>query len=54
VTATDGSDALAIRSMAYLNLSFDHRLLDGATADQFMAHVKRKLEEPELPEPAES
>jgi 2-oxoglutarate dehydrogenase E2 component (dihydrolipoamide succinyltransferase) len=50
VTAADGSDALAVRSMAYLNLSFDHRLLDGATADQFMAHVKREIEEPELPE----
>jgi 2-oxoglutarate dehydrogenase E2 component (dihydrolipoamide succinyltransferase) len=54
VTAMDGSDALAIRSMGYLNLSFDHRLLDGAIGDQFMAHVKRKIEEPELPDPEES
>ena len=30
--------------MVYLALSFDHRLIDGATADQFMAEVKRKLE----------
>lgn len=37
-------DALAIRAMAYFSLSFDHRIIDGAVADQFMAHVKRVLE----------
>lgn len=37
-------DAVAIRSMVYLALSFDHRIIDGATADQFMAEVKRRLE----------
>jgi pyruvate dehydrogenase E2 component (dihydrolipoamide acetyltransferase) len=37
-------DAIAIRSMVYLSLTFDHRLIDGALADQFMAHFKRKLE----------
>jgi 2-oxoglutarate dehydrogenase E2 component (dihydrolipoamide succinyltransferase) len=37
-------DAIAIRSMVYLALSFDHRLIDGAVADQFMAEVKRRLE----------
>jgi 2-oxoglutarate dehydrogenase E2 component (dihydrolipoamide succinyltransferase) len=37
-------DAIAIRSMGYLTLGFDHRLVDGAVADQFMAHVKRQLE----------
>ena len=37
-------DAIAIRPMAYLTLGFDHRLVDGAVADQFMAHVKRQLE----------
>jgi len=38
------NDAIAVRSMVYLALSFDHRLIDGATADQFMADVKRRLE----------
>jgi pyruvate dehydrogenase E2 component (dihydrolipoamide acetyltransferase) len=38
-------DAIAIRTMAYFALSFDHRLVDGAEADRFMAHVKRGLQE---------
>jgi 2-oxoglutarate dehydrogenase E2 component (dihydrolipoamide succinyltransferase) len=38
------NDAIAVRSMVYLSLSFDHRLIDGAQADQFMADVKRRLE----------
>jgi 2-oxoglutarate dehydrogenase E2 component (dihydrolipoamide succinyltransferase) len=38
------NDAIAVRSMVYLALSFDHRLIDGALADQFMADVKRRLE----------
>jgi pyruvate dehydrogenase E2 component (dihydrolipoamide acetyltransferase) len=37
-------DAIAIRPMGYLALGFDHRLIDGAVADHFMAHVKRQLE----------
>jgi len=37
-------DAIAIRSMAYLALTFDHRLIDGALADQFTARVKAALE----------
>jgi 2-oxoglutarate dehydrogenase E2 component (dihydrolipoamide succinyltransferase) len=37
-------DAVAIRTMAYLALGFDHRLIDGALADQFMADVKTRLE----------
>lgn len=37
-------DAIAIRSMVWLALSFDHRIIDGAVADQFMAHLKRYLE----------
>ena len=37
-------DAIAIRSIAYLSLSFDHRLIDGALADQFTAKVKSVLE----------
>ena len=38
-------DAIGIRLMAYLTLGYDHRLIDGATADQFMADVKKTLEE---------
>ena len=38
-------DAIAIRPMAYLALGFDHRLIDGAVADQFMADIKKTLEE---------
>ncbi len=37
-------DAIAIRSMVYLSLSYDHRVVDGAVAHQFMSHVKRTLE----------
>ncbi|HZM97265.1 MAG TPA: dihydrolipoamide acetyltransferase family protein [Vicinamibacterales bacterium] len=37
-------DAIAIRTMAYLTLGYDHRLVDGATGDQFMAEVKQQLE----------
>ena len=37
-------DAIAIRSMAYLALTFDHRLIDGALADQFCQKVKQILE----------
>ena len=37
-------DAIAIRSMAYLALTFDHRLVDGALADQFCQKVKQILE----------
>ena len=43
-------DAIAIRPIAYLGLSFDHRLLDGAVADQFMSHIKSTLEEGKFPE----
>lgn len=38
-------DAIAIRPMCYLSLSFDHRAIDGSTADQFMAKIKRDLEQ---------
>ena len=37
-------DAIAIRDMAYLCISYDHRLVDGAMADQFMSRVKQNLE----------
>jgi pyruvate dehydrogenase E2 component (dihydrolipoamide acetyltransferase) len=38
-------DAIAIRTMCYFALTFDHRLVDGADADRFMAHVKKTLQE---------
>ena len=38
------NDAIAIRSIVHLSLSYDHRLIDGAVADQFMAAVKSYLE----------
>lgn len=44
VVEANGADALAIRPMAYLSLSFDHRVLDGADADRFMATLKRAIE----------
>ena len=37
-------DAIAIRHMAYLSLGYDHRIIDGAVADEFMSHVKQSLE----------
>src|SRR5437867_4202171 len=39
------NDAIAIRPMCYLSLAFDHRVIDGATADQFMSKVKAYLEQ---------
>jgi 2-oxoglutarate dehydrogenase E2 component (dihydrolipoamide succinyltransferase) len=38
-------DAIAIRPMVYLSLSFDHRIIDGALANQFMGRLKTYLEE---------
>jgi 2-oxoglutarate dehydrogenase E2 component (dihydrolipoamide succinyltransferase) len=37
-------DAIAIRPRAYLSLGYDHRLIDGAVADQFMAFLKKQIE----------
>jgi pyruvate dehydrogenase E2 component (dihydrolipoamide acetyltransferase) len=48
VIDTDEGDAIVIRSMCYLALSFDHRLIDGAVADQFMAKVKAVIEDGEF------
>jgi len=39
------NDAIAIRPMAYLSLSFDHRVIDGVTADHFMSKMKAYLEQ---------
>ena len=44
VTDEEGRESIGIRDMVYLALSFDHRLVDGATADQFMAELKATLE----------
>jgi pyruvate dehydrogenase E2 component (dihydrolipoamide acetyltransferase) len=43
IESKDG-DSIAIRSMCYFSLGFDHRLIDGAVADQFMARVKQIIE----------
>ncbi|HEY3202161.1 MAG TPA: dihydrolipoamide acetyltransferase family protein [Thermoanaerobaculia bacterium] len=48
VSDEQGQDALGIRTVGYLALSFDHRLIDGADADRFMASVKKTLEEGEF------
>ncbi len=44
VTDMEGNDSIAIRSVVHLTLGYDHRLIDGAVADQFMALVKKTLE----------
>jgi pyruvate dehydrogenase E2 component (dihydrolipoamide acetyltransferase) len=44
ITGADGEDTIAIRTCAYFSISFDHRLIDGAVADEFMAFVKKQLE----------
>jgi pyruvate/2-oxoglutarate dehydrogenase complex dihydrolipoamide acyltransferase (E2) component len=44
LTAADGSDAIAIRAMTILGLSWDHRALDGVLAAQFLATLRRNLE----------
>lgn len=43
-TGPDGEDVIAIRTCAYFSLSFDHRIVDGADADRFLASVKKGLE----------
>lgn len=48
LTSSDGEDYIAIRWMAYFALSFDHRLIDGADAERFLAYVKALLEEGEF------
>ncbi|MFQ3630629.1 dihydrolipoamide acetyltransferase family protein [Roseiflexus sp.] len=44
VVTHEGSDAIVIRPMCYLSLTFDHRACDGATADAFLAAVREMLE----------
>ena len=45
VISDDGQDVIAIRSMVYLSLSYDHRIVDGADAARFLSTVKSRLEE---------
>jgi 2-oxoglutarate dehydrogenase E2 component (dihydrolipoamide succinyltransferase) len=44
VTDETGADSIAIRSMAYLALTYDHRLVDGADAARFLTALKQRLE----------
>jgi 2-oxoglutarate dehydrogenase E2 component (dihydrolipoamide succinyltransferase) len=45
VTLPDGTDAIGIRTMGMLTMSYDHRVVDGADADKFLADVKKALQE---------
>jgi 2-oxoglutarate dehydrogenase E2 component (dihydrolipoamide succinyltransferase) len=45
VLNVDGQDVIAVRSMVYLALSYDHRIIDGADAARFLGAVKERLEE---------
>jgi 2-oxoglutarate dehydrogenase E2 component (dihydrolipoamide succinyltransferase) len=44
LTDKEGNDTIAIRSMMHLSIGYDHRIIDGAVADQFMSVVKAYLE----------
>lgn len=44
ISDADGNDVIAVRSMAYLALSYDHRTIDGADAARFLSAVKRRIE----------
>ncbi|MEP6742275.1 MAG: dihydrolipoamide acetyltransferase family protein [bacterium] len=44
LTTPEGEDYIAVRWMAYFALSFDHRVIDGADAERFLAYVKEELE----------
>jgi 2-oxoglutarate dehydrogenase E2 component (dihydrolipoamide succinyltransferase) len=46
----NGNDAIAIRTMCYFGITYDHRLVDGADADHFMNDVKKVLEQGDWPE----
>ena len=41
----DGTESIAIRTMGMLTMSYDHRVVDGADADKFLADVKKLLQE---------
>jgi pyruvate dehydrogenase E2 component (dihydrolipoamide acetyltransferase) len=44
ITEADGEEKIAIRSMVYLAISYDHRIVDGADAARFLATLKERLE----------
>jgi pyruvate dehydrogenase E2 component (dihydrolipoamide acetyltransferase) len=44
ITGADGEDTIAIRTCAFFSISFDHRIIDGAVADEFLAFIKKTLE----------
>ncbi len=44
ITTPEGVDTFAVKLCGYLTLGFDHRVIDGAVADQFMTHLKNTLE----------
>ncbi len=44
ITSVDGDDYIAIRTMAYFALTYDHRIVDGADAERFLAYLKESLE----------
>ncbi|HQU93697.1 MAG TPA: 2-oxoglutarate dehydrogenase, E2 component, dihydrolipoamide succinyltransferase [Pyrinomonadaceae bacterium] len=48
LTTPDGDDYIAIRSMAYFALTYDHRIVDGADAEQFLSFMKEYLETAEF------
>ena len=45
VALPDGTDTIAIRTMGMLSMSYDHRVVDGADADRFLADVKALLQD---------
>ena len=45
VVDEDGGETIAIRSMVYLAMTYDHRLVDGADAARFLGTMKQRLEE---------
>ncbi|MBP6003984.1 MAG: 2-oxoglutarate dehydrogenase, E2 component, dihydrolipoamide succinyltransferase [Pyrinomonadaceae bacterium] len=48
LTSPDGDDYIAIRQMAYFALTYDHRIVDGADAERFLAYLKKYLENAEF------
>ena len=44
ITTAEGDDVIAIRSMAYFALTFDHRIIDGADAERYLSYLKEVLE----------